>query len=165
MMEGNDDPALNEQPVFAAELTPHRSLGRRGFRVMLLIAGLLTIVHMVFFLIAGAWPVVVFFGIDFLLLIGAFRLNYRAALAREEVSVSRTALSIRKYAPSGTVREVNFNPFWARLNIVRHDEIGIVSMQVSDGRRQTDIGSFLNREDRESFATAFSGALATVRRR
>lgn len=156
---------LNDQPIFAAELVPHRSLGRRGFRLLLALSGLACLIYGGFFLATGAWPVGLFFGLDFLLLYVAFRANYRAAKAREEVRISRTNLSIRKFSPAGRMVEYCFNPFWARFNVRRHDEIGIVSMQVTGEGRATDIGSFLNPDDRESFAKAFGGALATVRRR
>lgn len=156
---------FNEQPVFVAELVPHRSLGRKGFRVLLLLSGMVCFLYGAFFMATGAWPVGLFFGLDFLLLYGAFRLNYRAAKAREEVMVSRTNLCIRKFSPAGRMIEHRFNPFWARFQVRRHDEIGIVSMHVTGEGRMTDIGSFLNPDDRESFAKAFKGALATVRRR
>ncbi|WP_209087718.1 DUF2244 domain-containing protein [Agrobacterium tumefaciens] len=156
---------LNDQPIFAAELVPHRSLGRRGFRLLLLFSGLACLVYGGFFFATGAWPIGLFFGFDFLLLYVAFRANYRAAKAREEVSVSRTSLSIRKFSPAGRMVEHRFNPFWARFRVRRHDEIGIVSMHVTGEGRATDIGSFLNPDDRESFAKAFGSALATVRRR
>lgn len=165
MINGNATTPPEDAPVFTAELTPYRSLGRRGFKIFFLIAGLLSLVHVFVFLIIGAWPIVFFFGLDYLLLFGAFWLNYRSALSREEVSVSRTGVSVRKFTPSGHVTEHRFNPFWARFNIARHQEIGIVSMTISGGGSRTDIGSFLNRDDRESFALALSGALATVRRR
>jgi uncharacterized membrane protein len=155
----------NDQPVFEAELTPYRSLGMKGFKVFFLIAGLMSLVHVFVFTVMGAWPIVFFFGLDYALLFGAFWLNYRAARAREEISVSRTDVRVRKFTPAGEMKEHNFNPFWTRFNIARHSEIGIVSMNISDRRRATDIGMFLNRDDRESFAKAFSGALATVKRR
>ena len=164
MAEGNAE-TFNDQPVFAAELVPYRSLGGKGFRVLLLITGVICFAHGLFFCITGAWPVGLFFGMDFLLLWGAFLMNYRAAKAREEVTVSRTNLSIRKFAPSGRMVEHCFNPFWARFRVRRHSEIGIVSMHVAGEGRRTDIGSFLNPDDRESFAKAMTGALATVRRR
>ncbi|WEZ81848.1 DUF2244 domain-containing protein [Rhizobium sp. 32-5/1] len=165
MNPGNAETTPNEQPVFCAELTPYRSLGMKGFKVFMMIAGLMSLVHVVVFWIIGAWPVVFFFGLDFLLLFGAFWLNYRAARTREVVSVSRLDVSVRKFTPAGRMTEHRFNPFWAHFHIARHEEIGIVSMSLSDRRKATDIGSFLNRDDRESFATAFSGALATVKRR
>ncbi|MBN8933321.1 DUF2244 domain-containing protein [Agrobacterium sp. CMT1] len=162
--ESNVD-TLNDQPIFAAELVPHRSLGRRGFRLLLILSGFACLIYGGFFFATGAWPIGLFFGLDFLLLYIAFRVNYRAAKAREEVSVSRTSLSIRKFSPAGRMVEHRFNPFWARFRVRRHDEIGIVSMHVTGEGRATDIGSFLNPDDRESFAKAFGGALATVRRR
>ena len=156
---------LNDQPVFAAELVPYRSLGRKGFRVVLALTGAVCIVYGIFFMVTGAWPIGLFLGLDFLALYIAFRLNYRAAKAREEVTVSRTSLSIRKFSPAGRMVEHRFNPFWARFRVKRHDELGIVSMHVAGEGRVTDIGSFLNPDDRESFARAFRGALATVRQR
>lgn len=156
---------LNDQPVFAAELVPYRSLGRKGFRVLLALSGAVCCLYGIFFMVTGAWPIGVFLGVDFLLLYLAFRSNYRAAKAREEVTVSRTSLSIRKFSPAGRMVEHRFNPFWARFNVKRHEELGILSMHVAGEGRVTDIGSFLNPDDRESFAKAFRGALATVRMR
>ena len=154
-----------ERPVFAAELTPHRSLGRKGFRVLLVLSGGICFLYGVFFMATGAWPIGFFFGLDFLLLYGAFKLSYWSGKAREEVSVSRTNLSIRKFSPRGRMVEHRFNPFWARFRVNRHEEFGITSMQVTGEGRGTDVGSFLNPDDRESFAKAFGGALATVKQK
>ncbi|MEN3147708.1 DUF2244 domain-containing protein [Neorhizobium sp. IRAMC:178] len=154
-----------DQPVFAAELTPYRSLGRTGFRVVLVLAGSICLLYGGFFLITGAYPIGVFFGLDFLGLYIALKMSYRSGQAREEVSVSRSKLSIRKFSPAGRMVEHRFNPFWARFNVRRHEEFGITSMSVTGEGRGTDIGSFLNPDDRESFARAFRRALATVRQR
>ncbi|CDZ48456.1 DUF2244 domain-containing protein [Neorhizobium galegae] len=154
-----------EQPVFAAELTPYRSLGKTGFRVVLVLTGGVCLLYGGFFLVTGAYPIGFFFGLDFLGLYIALKMSYRSGRAREEVIVSRSNLSIRKFSPAGRVVEHRFNPFWARFNVRRHEEFGITSMSVTGEGRGTDIGSFLNPDDRESFAKAFRGALATVKQR
>ncbi|HEY6632207.1 MAG TPA: DUF2244 domain-containing protein [Rhizobiaceae bacterium] len=161
----SDTNAAADEPFFRALLTPHRSLGRKGFVVLMgaLLFGWLATGTI--FLAHGAWPVFGFFGLDVLLVYICFKLNYRAARAREEVSVSRTSLDITKVAPSGRSEAHHFNPFWAKFAISRHDEIGIVSMAVEGQGRCVSIGGFLNPDDRESFATAFSRALATAKGR
>ena len=164
MMESNAD-SRNDQPVFAAELFPYRSLGRKGFRVLLGVAGAICFMYGMFFVVTGAWPIGFFFGLDFLLLYGAFWLNYRSGKAREEVTVSRTDVSVRKFSPSGRMIEHHFNPFWTRFLVRRHQEIGILSMHIFGEGKRTDVGSFLNPDDRESFAKAFKRALATVKQR
>lgn len=153
------------QPVFSAELRPYRSLGRHGLRVLVgltLAAGLF---NAIFFLATGAWPIAVFFGLDIALLYGAFYLNYRAARMREVIALSRTEISVRKFTASGQMREWRDNPFWARFDVTRHAEFGITAMRLTGRRGPTEIGSFLNPDDRESFAKAFGDALATLKRR
>ncbi|MGM4911986.1 DUF2244 domain-containing protein [Rhizobium sp. 768_B6_N1_8] len=164
MMEGNVD-SRNDQPVFAAELFPYRSLGRKGFKVLLSVSGAICFVYGMFFIVTGAWPIGFFFGLDFLLLYGAFWLSYRSGRVREEVTVSRTDVSVRKFSPSGRMIEHHFNPFWTRFLVRRHQEIGILSMHIFGEGKRTDVGSFLNPDDRESFAKAFKRALATVKQR
>ena len=152
-----------DEPFFRALLTPHRSLGRTGFMVLM---GALTagwVFTGAIFLSHGAWPVFGFIGLDVLLVYVAFRLNYRAARVREEVSVSRIALDIRQVAPSGRAREHRFNPFWAKFSVARHKEIGITRMLVEGQGQQVAIGSVLNPGDRDSFAAAFGQALAKAK--
>jgi uncharacterized membrane protein len=155
----------DDQPVFAAELTPYRSLWKTGFRVVLAICGGVCLLYGAFFLATGAYPVGLFFGLDFLGLYFALKMSYRSGRAREEVTITPTDLSIRKFSAAGRMVEHRFNPFWARFRVRRHEEFGITGMYVTGEGRFTDIGSFLNPDDRESFAKAFRGALATVKRR
>lgn len=153
-----------DEPIFRALLTPHRSLGRKGFVILMSILAVSWLGTGAFFLSIGAWPVFGFFGLDVLLVYFAFKWNYRAARAREEVSVSRQALDIIKVAPSGKMQAFHFNPFWTKFRVARHDEIGITDMAVEEQGRRVTIGSFLNPDDRESFAAAFGNALATAKR-
>ena len=164
MTHGNADLTINDLPVFSAELHPYRSLGRNGHRIFFIIAGALTLAHMAVFMMSGAWPIVLFFGLDFLVLFGAFWLNNRAAKAREVVLLSRTNISIRKISPSGRETEHVFNPLWARFLVSHKAKIGITAMHVRGNGRETDVGTFLPLDDRERFASAFSGALARVKR-
>ncbi len=163
MTGSHADQSEQDEPLFKALLTPYRSLGPRGFAILMGVLIAVWLAVGALFLSIGAWPVFGFFGLDVLAIWLAFRWNYRAARAREEVEIRRTALDIRKIAPSGHVEAHRFNPFWARFSVDRHDEIGIVTMAVEAQGRRVPIGSFLNPDDRESFAKAFGRALAAAR--
>jgi uncharacterized membrane protein len=154
-----------DEPFFRALLMPHRSLGRTGFFILMGALGSGWLATGVIFLLDGAWPILCFCGLAMLSIYIAFRVNYRAARAREEVTLSRTLLDIRKTSPSGKSEEHCFNPFWARFSVNRHKEIGITRMAVTSRQETVAIGGFLNPDDRESFATAFSRALATAKGR
>lgn len=163
MSDGNADAGQGDEALFEALLTPHRSLGRTGLFVLVGFIFVLLSAGGLFFLSLGAWPVFGFFGLDIAGVALAFWLNVRSGRTREEIRLSRTELTIRKVAPSGRRNAFSLNPFWARFSVRRHAEIGIVSMRVSGRGRSASVGSFLNPADRESFAAAFSSALASTR--
>jgi hypothetical protein len=68
--------------IFSAIITPHRSLGPRGFLIFMLCLGGLSFIAGVIFVSLGAWPVFGFFGLDVLLVYFAFRAKYRSARLR-----------------------------------------------------------------------------------
>lgn len=149
--------------IFSATLVPHRSLSRRGFFVLMAVIAGLWFATGAYFWSVGAWPIFGFFGLDFLVLWLAFKLNYRAARAYEEVEVSRAALVIRKVAPNGRAQEIRFNPAWVRLEVETLEDEGVRRITVRSRDQRVPVGAFLNPEDRGSFAHAFGAALATAR--
>ncbi len=107
----------------------------------MLVIGGISFVSGVLFLMIGAWPVFGFLGLDVLLVYWAFRANYRAARAYEEVIVTASELTVRKVSHHGRVREWTLNPVWVQLDRIVHEEFGIERLfLVSRGRRLTDCG-------------------------
>jgi uncharacterized membrane protein len=156
--------ALAEPKIFSAVITPHRSLTRRGFLIFMLCIGGLSFISGMTFLLRGAWPVFGFFGLDVLLVYWAFRANFRAARAYEEVTVTASELTVRKVSHRGGVREWTLNPLWVRLERIVHEEFGIERLSlVSRGQRLT-IAGFLGPAEKASFASALSNALGEAKR-
>ncbi|MGL4488190.1 MAG: DUF2244 domain-containing protein [Rhizobiaceae bacterium] len=148
---------------FHAILTPYRSLGPQGFKILMaILLGCWLIVGLAFLHI-GAWPIVGFFGLDVLAIYLAFRFNYRSARQHEEVRLSRDELLVRKVAVSGKEVSHQFNPFWTKLSVARHPEIGVTAMTLASRQQSVRVGDFLNPDDRESFSKAFGLALARVK--
>ena len=153
-----------EPTIFSAVITPHRSLGHVGFLILMLVFGGISFVAGIMFFIAGAWPVFGFFGLDVALLYFAFRVNYRAADAYEEVTVTPSTLTVRKVSHRGTAREWQLNPLWVRLDKVTHEEYGIERLLLVSRGRNLPVGNFLGPEEKASFANALGNALSQAKR-
>ena len=153
-----------EPTIFSAVITPHRSLNRTGFWVLIGAYGLVSFVAGIAFLLMGAWPVFGFFGLDVLLLYWAFRLNYRHAAAYEEVKVTPAKLTVRKVSHRGVVREWALNPLWVRLEKVVHEEFGIERLFLVSRGKQLAIANFLGPDEKASFARALGNALGDAKR-
>jgi uncharacterized membrane protein len=162
-MTADNDPD-REPPIFSAVLTPHRSLSPTGFLIFMAVLGAMSFITGMVFLIAGAWPVFGFCGLDVLLVYWAFKLNYRSAQAYEEVTVTPSELTLRKVSHHGRVQEWTLNPVWVRLHRDVHQEFGLQRLFLESHGRQVGIGHFLPPAEKESFAHALAGALAEAKR-
>ena len=153
-----------EPALFSAVVTPHRSLSHAGFLIVMATVGGISFVAGMAFLLLGAWPVFGFFGLDVLLIYWAFRANYRAAAAFEEVTVTASELRVRKVSHRGKASEWSFNPLWVRLDRESHDEFGIERLFLVSRGRRLPIASLLGPQEKESFALALSAALGEAKR-
>ena len=153
-----------EPPLFSAILTPHRSLTGVGFLAVMLAIGGISFASGLLFLVLGAWPVTGFLGLDVALVYWAFRANYRAANAYEEVTVTSSELKLRKVSHRGKIAEWSLNPLWVRLDRDTHAEFGIERLFLVSRGRRLPIAGFLSPPEKESFAAALGAAIGEAKR-
>ena len=164
MTAGNDFDPDAQPEIFSALLTPHRSLNRTGFLVVMAFVTLVSFVAGLAFLLMGAWPVFGLFGLDVLAIYWAFRINFRHARASEEIRVTPCELRVRRISHRGHVVEFVFNPLWVRLDQIIHPEVGIEKLYLVSKGRRVAIASFLGPDEKASFAKALTAALQAARR-
>ncbi|MBV8698471.1 MAG: DUF2244 domain-containing protein [Bradyrhizobium sp.] len=165
MTAGNDfDLEAAEPTLFSALLTPHRSLNRTGFVLVMASVGLLSFAAGIACLMIGAWPVLGFLGLDVLAVYVAFRINFRSAKAYEEILVTPSELRLRRVSHRGHVMEFAFNPLWVQLDQVIHEEFGVERLFLVSKGRRVALASFLGPDEKASFAKALLAALAAARR-
>lgn len=165
MTTGNDfDPPPAEPEIFSARLTPHRSLNRTGFVVLMTVISAISFIGGFAFWLMGAWPIFGFFGLDVLLIYWAFKINYRRAKATEEISVTPSELRVRRVSHRGHVVEWVLNPLWVRLDQTVHEEFGIERLYLISRGRRVSIASFLNPDEKASFAKALIAAINEAKR-
>jgi len=158
------EPAFVEPTLFSALLTPHRSLGGVGFVILMSVVAAVSFAGGVVFYLIGAWPVGGFFGLDALLIYWAFRVNYRAAQAFEEVTVTPSQLRVRKVTHKGKVSEWSLNPVWTSLERDTHEDFGLMGLFLVTRGRKLPVATFLGPAEKESFAKALAAAIGEAKR-
>jgi uncharacterized membrane protein len=164
MTTGNDFEPDAQPELFSALLTPHRSLNRTGFVIVMGFIGVVSFAAGLAFLLMGAWPVFGFFGLDVLAIWWAFRVNFRRAKASEEILITPSELRLRRTSHRGHAVEFVLNPLWVRLEQVVHEEYGIENLYLVSKGRSLAVASFLGPEEKASFAKALTAALQAARR-
>lgn len=163
-MDARNTPDDIEPVLFSALVTPHRSLSRNGFLILMGFLTTVSFVAGVVFTLMGAWPVMGFFGLDVLIVWWAFRVNYRHAAATEEITVTHSEIRVKRMSHRGHTVEWTLNPLWVQLDQKTHEEFGIEKLYLVSRGRRLSVGSFLGAEEKESFAKALLAALNAAKK-
>lgn len=147
----------NPPPLFEARTAPLDSLGPRGFRVVAWLLGGVFAAMGVIFALLGAWPVLVFAGVEALVVIGLLALHRRAAARDcEWVTVGEGRVRVRR-RQGGRVEALELDAFWARL----WREEG--RLLLGHRGRRIEVGRFLGPDERAAFGEELEAALHRAR--
>ena len=155
-------PAVPAPVFFERVLAPHRSLPPRGFRLLMLGLGFVSLAYGIVFVAIGAWPVFGFFGLDVALVYLAFRVSYRSARRRETLRLAGDDFTVERVGVYGHRRLWRFQPFW--LRVVLEERAGDRNrLCLASHGCSIVIADFLAPEARRELAATLREALARWR--
>ncbi len=143
-------------------LYPHRSLGRQGYRTMMIALGVVSLLAALRFYVLHAWPVVIFLFVDVALIYWAFRLSYAQAAAYEEVEIADGKIIVRQVSHRGVARQHEFNAYWASVILEQINQVQCRLLLVAQGR-QLEFGTFLAPFERFDIHADIERGLAQAR--
>ena len=156
--------ATTTTPLFSAQLTPHRSLGPRGVTIVtglcLLFAGLpgLSMISL------GLWPIAGLMALTALATGVALFLSLRQGKRREQLTVWSDQIEWVATDANGARTLRRFDPKTIRLVLERDHDEKTTAIRLRSGKDELEVGTFLNTDDKSSFAKALGSALRKARR-
>lgn len=139
-------------------LWPNPSLSRRGWGVIFAVAALFSLIPAVTFISMGAWPVIGYFGADFLALLWAFRIVERRNQRYEQVRLDREGLTVTARRANGRVDQLTLEPSWVQVELQELPYENNRLWLLTHGRR-VEIGPFLVPDERKQVAGVLRRAL------
>lgn len=147
--------------AWQATLTPHRSLTKQGF---LIVMGLVVIVNLVvggLFMAIGAWPVAGFAGLDVLIIWWAFKVNFADADRLERISITDHEVILDRFRRQMPPQQQRFVRRWVKVELEEDKERELVGhLSLISGATRVVIGDFLGAEERRTLAQALKAQLA-----
>ena len=151
------------KPLFAATLTPHRSLTPTGKRIVIGLVAALALIPGLVFYVAGAWPVVGFMGLDVVAIWAAMTISMRTGKACEVLTLWPAQLELKKIDAKGAEELVTFAPRNVRFVIDRDYNERVTALWLRDEPRRVPLGAFLSAEEKLSLSKVFGTALRKAR--
>ena len=150
--------------AWQATLTPHRSLSRSGFLLIMALVILINLAVGGLFMVVGAWPVAAFAGLDVLLVWWAFRANFADARQVERISITEHELVFDRLRGNQPPEQQRFVRRWVRVELEEDSERELIGrLTLVSGQVRIAVGDFLAPAERKMLAAALRSALAIPR--
>lgn len=150
-------------PLFAAELTPHRSLSARGGWIVVGLGALLTLLPALALLSVDLWAIIGLMSLDLAAIATTLYASLRRGKRREQITVWTDQLEWTATDARGGKVLRRFNPKTVRLVLDRDADEKTMALRLRHGRDELEVGAFLHSDDKSSFAKALGTALRKAR--
>lgn len=147
-----------QETLFEAVIVPHRSLSRRGLRILIGAIGLLSAATALVFWLLGAWPILGFSGAEVLLATLMLLHNARAIRESELIVLTPETLRIVRTDRRGRREERALPPAW--LQVVLEERQGRVpALYLASRGLRREVAQHLGEAEKRDLAGALREAL------
>ena len=129
-------------------ITPYQSCSKSIFLILGIILMGWSGLFSVFLISQGAWPVSIFLGVEYLLIVYLIKLYFKEKNIKDEISINEREISIKKFKGDKLLNSSTFNTYWSKIFFTKHKNQSKLSIRESN--RETEVASFLHAELKES---------------
>ena len=129
------------------KIIPYQSSSKFVFIILGIILLGWSILFSVFLITQGAWPVSLFLGIEYLLIVYLIRLYFKEKNINDQISINEKEISIKKYKGGKLFYSSKFNTYWSKVFFTKIKNKSKLSIRESN--KETEVASFLHADLKE----------------
>jgi len=129
-------------------ITPHQSCSKSVFLFLGIILMGWCALFSLFLISQGAWPVSIFLGFEYLLIVYLIKLYFKEKNIKDEITINEREISIKKFKGDKLLNSSTFNTYWSKIFFTKHKNKSKLSIRESN--REIEVASFLHTELKES---------------
>ena len=129
-------------------ITPYQSCSKSVFLILGIILMGWSALFSIFLISQGAWPVSIFLGVEYLLIVYLIKLYFKEKNVKDEINIDEKKISIRKFKGDRLLDASNFNTYWSKVFFTKFKNKSKLSIRESD--KETEVATFLHTDLKES---------------
>ena len=139
------------------KIIPYQSSSKSVFLILGIILMIWTVLFSIFLISQGAWPVTLFLGAEYIILIFLVRLYFKNNNINDQISINKNEISIKKFKVDKLFYSSKFNTYWSKVFFTRLKNKSKLSIRESD--KEIEIAPFLHAELKESLYKRISNQI------
>ena len=129
------------------KIIPYQSSSKSIFIILGIILMLWSILFSLFLIAQGAWPVSIFLGAEYLVIVFLIRLYFKEKNINDQISIDEKEISIKKFKGDKLFYSSEFKTYWSKVFFTKQKNKSKLSIRESN--KETNIASFLHADLKE----------------
>ena len=148
--------SMNENVV------PYQSSSKTVFLILGLILLSWGALFSIFLISQGAWPVSIFLGLEYALIVYLIRFYFKENNIKDQVKINENELLINKFKGEKLFHYSKYNTYWSRVFFTRFKNRS--KLLIRESNKETEIASFLHAELKESLYNRITKQMSLFRK-
>ncbi len=129
------------------EITPYQSCSKSVFLFLGIVLMLWSALFSIFLISQGAWPVSIFLGIEYLLIVYLIKLYFKEKNIKDEININEKKISIKKFKGNKLYNSSTFNTYWSKVFFTKFKNQSRLSIRESN--KEIEVAKFLHADLKE----------------
>ena len=144
------------------KIIPYQSSSKSIFIILGIILMFWSILFSLFLIAQGAWPVSIFLGAEYLVIVFLIRICFKEKDINDQISIDEKEISIKKFKGDKLFYSSKFNTYWSKVFFTKQKNKSKLSIRESD--KETEVASFLHAELKESLYNRITNQIILFRK-
>jgi uncharacterized membrane protein len=139
------------------KIIPYQSSSKLVFIILGIVLMLWGVVFSLFLIAQGAWPVSIFLGAEYLVIVFLIRIYFKEKNINDQISINEKEISIKKFKGDKLFYSSEFNTYWSKVFFTKQKNKSKLSIRES--YKETEVASFLHTDLKESLYKKISSQI------
>ena len=139
------------------KIIPYQSSSKLVFIILGIILMFWSILFSLFLIAQGAWPVSIFLGAEYLVIVFLIRIYFKENNINDQVDINEKKISIKKFKGDKLFYSSEFSTYWSKVFFTKQKNKSKLLIRESD--KETEVASFLHTDLKESLYKKISSQI------
>ena len=144
------------------KIIPYQSSSKLVFIILGIILMFWSVLFSLFLIAQGAWPVSIFLGAEYLVIVFLIRIYFKEKDINDQISIDEKEISIKKFKGDKLFYSSKFKTYWSKVFFTKQKNKSKLSIRESD--KETEVASFLHTELKESLYNRITNQIILFRK-
>ena len=144
------------------KIIPYQSSSKLVFIILGIILMFWSVLFSLFLIAQGAWPVSIFLGAEYLVIVFLIRIYFKEKDINDQISIDEKEISIKKFKGDKLFYSSKFNTYWSKVFFTKQKNKSKLLIRESD--KETEVASFLHAELKESLYNRIAKQMSLFRK-